>query len=125
MLQDPDGYDAIGQYSTAYDMGIIGLAAAENSTIISISSKDNSSNTFDSGEKITWNNTNYLVRKGSNWYFSPAIGLKTGTTSMAGRCLIAVATEGGKKVVCAIMNSSSAGRYKDAHALLNYGLYGE
>jgi D-alanyl-D-alanine carboxypeptidase (penicillin-binding protein 5/6) len=124
-FKTPDGYDAIGQYTTAYDMGMIGLAAAENSTIISISNKGSSSNTFASGEEITWNNTNSLVRKGSNWYYSPAIGLKTGTTTMAGRCLIAVATDGDNKVVCAIMNSSTTGRYKDALAILNYGLYGE
>jgi len=97
-FKTPDGYDAIGQYTTAYNMGVIGLAAVENSTIISISNKVSSSNTFVSGEEITWNNTNSLVKKGSNWYYSSAIGLKTGITTMAGRCLIAVATNGDSSI---------------------------
>ena len=39
VFKTPDGYDAIGQYTTAYDMGLIGMAAANNETIVEICSK--------------------------------------------------------------------------------------
>ncbi len=121
-FKTPDGYDAIGQYTTAYDMGLIGVAAADNEVIVEVTDQGNSRNIFPSGEDVTWYNTNKLVRKGYGQYYSKAIGLKTGTSTMAGRCLVAAAEADGRKVVCAIMDSSSSGRWEDAIALLKYGL---
>lgn len=121
-FKTPDGYDAIGQYTTAYDMGLIGVAAANNSTITEISSKSCSRNIFVSGEDVTWDNTNKLVTRYSGQYYSHAIGLKTGTSSMAGRCIIAAAEEDGKKVVCVVLDSTMQGRWEDAITLLKYGL---
>lgn len=121
-FKTPDGYDAIGQYTTAFDMGLIGIAAASNATIIEITGKSSSRNIFLSGEDVTWKSTNKLITKYSGEYYSPAVGLKTGTSTMAGRCLISAAKKDGKEVVCAIMDSSAAGRWEDAIALLKYGL---
>ncbi len=121
-FKTPDGYDAIGQYTTAYDMGLIGMAAAENNVILEVTKKSSSRNSFVSGQDITWNNTNKLIARYSGEYYSPAIGLKTGTSTMAGRCLISAACKNGRKVVCVIMNSSIAGRWEDAIKLLKYGL---
>ena len=121
-FKTPDGYDAIGQYTTAYDMGMIGIAAAKNESILAVSKKSSARNIFVSGEDVTWNNTNKLISKYSGEYYSCAIGLKTGTSTMAGRCLIAAARKDGKKVVCVIMDSSAAGRWEDAITLLKYGL---
>ena len=121
-FKTPDGYDAIGQYTTAYDMGLIGVAAANNETIVKITDKGNSRNIFPSGEDITWYNTNKLVKRGYGQYYSKAIGLKTGTSTMAGKCLVAAAEADGRKVVCAIMDSSSSGRWEDAITLLKYGM---
>lgn len=121
-FKTPDGYDAVGQYTTAYDMGMIGLAAVKNETILEISNKAKTSNIFISGEDITWKNTNALVKKDSGLYYSDCIGLKTGTSTMAGRCLVAAGRRNGKEVVCVIMDSTSQGRWQDAISLLNYGL---
>jgi D-alanyl-D-alanine carboxypeptidase (penicillin-binding protein 5/6) len=121
-FKTPDGYDAIGQYTTAYDMGMIGVAASKNEIIVEVSGQGQSRNVFLSGEDVTWYSTNRLVKKGYEQYYSKAIGLKTGTSTMAGRCLVAAAEEDGRKVVCAIMDSSSTGRWEDAIALLKYGL---
>ncbi|MDF2541882.1 MAG: putative rane protein [Herbinix sp.] len=118
----PDGYDAIGQYTTAYDMGLIGLTASKNETITEISQLDTGRNIFISGEDVTWTNTNALIKEGSGKFYSYAIGLKTGTSTMAGRCIIAAAQKDGKEVVCAIMDSTSSGRWDDAIELLDYGL---
>jgi D-alanyl-D-alanine carboxypeptidase len=121
-FKTPDGYDAIGQYTTAYDMGLIGMAAADNKTILEVTRKSSSRNSFVSGQDITWNNTNKLISRYSGEYYSPAIGLKTGTSTMAGRCLISAAKKDGRKVVCVIMNSTIAGRWEDAIKLLKYAL---
>lgn len=121
-FKTPDGYDAIGQYTTAYDMGLIGIAAASNDIITEISQLSSSRNIFVSGEDVTWSNTNKLVTRYSGQYYSNAIGLKTGTSTMAGRCLVAAAEKDGKKVVCVVLDSSQAGRWEDAIKLLNYGL---
>ncbi|MDF2510533.1 MAG: putative rane protein [Herbinix sp.] len=121
-FKTPDGYDAIGQYTTAYDMCLIGAAAAKNSTITEITQKSTGRNRFISGEDVTWKSTNKLITQYSGQFYSNAIGLKTGTSSLAGRCLVAAAEEGGRKVVCAILDSTSAGRWEDAITLLKYGL---
>ncbi|MDF2540514.1 MAG: putative rane protein [Herbinix sp.] len=118
----PDGYDAIGQYTTAYDMSRIALEAANSKTIINITKKSTLTVTFVSGEKYTWKNTNSLIKKGGPWYNANVVGLKTGTTTMAGRCLLAVASNEDDTVVCVIMDSTSEGRWRDATELLQYGL---
>ncbi len=87
----PDGYDALGQYTTAYDMAMIALEAVKSKTILNITAKSSMKLTLDSGEKLTLRNTNALINKDSEWYNSSVIGLKTGTTSMAGRCLLSAA----------------------------------
>ena len=122
VFKTPDGYDALGQYTTAYDMGLIGLAAMNNKLILEISQKSRSRNVFPSGEDVTWENTNSLINKNRGQYYSKATGLKTGTSTMAGRCLIASASDNDKDVLCVILNSTSSGRYDDATTLLKYGL---
>lgn len=118
----PDGYDAIGQYTTAYDMGRIGLAAMKNDIILEISSKGSSYNKFVSGDGVTWRNTNALIRKDSGRYYAPCIGLKTGTSTMAGKCLIVAGKLNGRKVLGVVMKSTQTGRWSDAKTLLDYGL---
>lgn len=123
-FKTPDGYDAIGQFTTAYDMGLIGMVAARNVTITEIAGKCSSRNIFVSGEDVTWYNTNKLINQDKGKYYSPAIGLKTGTSTMAGRCIISAAKQDGKEVICVIMDSTSAGRWDDAITLMEYGLNG-
>lgn len=122
LFKTPDGYDAIGQHTTAYDMGMIGLAAADNETIRAICNKTDARNVFVDGYDVTWSNTNSLIVKESGRYYPYCIGLKTGTSTMAGRCLISVAKKDGKEVVSVVMNSDAVGRWEDSTSLLKYGL---
>ncbi|MFH9420441.1 D-alanyl-D-alanine carboxypeptidase family protein [Streptomyces sp. NPDC017529] len=62
----------------------------------------------------TWNNTNQLL--GS---YAGVIGIKTGTTTPAGDCLVFAATRGGKTLVGTVLNSKD--RYADAAKMLDYG----
>lgn len=121
-FKTPDGYDAIGQYTTAYDMGMIGLAAAENETIRQVCSKTSARNVFVDGNDVTWYTTNSLIKKNSGKYISNCIGLKTGTSEMSGRCLISLGKKDGRQVISVIMDADSSGRWDDSITLLSYGL---
>lgn len=74
-------------------------------------------------EQIPWgehnwsrslSNTNRLL-----WYFSGADGVKTGTTSAAGNCLVASATREGFQLIAVVLHSDN--RWQDAAKLLEYG----
>lgn len=121
-FRTPDGYDAIGQYTTAYDMALIGKAAYQNDIILKICNKESARAILLSGEDISWSTTNGLVKKDSPNYYSKAVGLKTGTSSMAGRCIITVGETKGKKYLAVVMNSTATGRFSDAKKLLSYVL---
>ncbi len=121
-FKTPDGYDALGQYTTAYDMGMIGLAAAGDEIILNITQKSSSRNVYVSGKDVTWNNTNALIKRSSPHYYSNCTGLKTGTSTMAGKCLIAGGQKNGKEVLAVVMDSTTSGRWSDTIALLDYGL---
>lgn len=118
----PDGYDALGQYMTAYDLGLIALEAAKSNVITKITKKTVMKTELVTGERLCWNNSNLLLDKNSEWYNSKVIGLKTGTTTMAGKCLISAAKTEEGMVVSIVMNSTSRGRWSDSNKLLKYGL---
>ncbi|CAL9332487.1 D-alanyl-D-alanine carboxypeptidase family protein [Streptomyces albus] len=62
----------------------------------------------------TWTNTNQLLGA-----YPGAIGIKTGTTSKAGECLVFAATRGDKTLVGTVLNSKD--RYDDAAKMLDHG----
>lgn len=64
---------------------------------------------------VLWENTNELL--GTEGYF----GVKTGTTSAAGACLVSLARRDGKSRVCVILGSgNSRARYADTRNLLRW-----
>ena len=68
-----------------------------------------------------YENTNELLTGGS-YPYEGADGLKTGTTTLAGRCLTATAVRNGKRIVGVTMRSTSTkSRYTDIHDILNAG----
>lgn len=118
----PDGYDKEGQYTTAYDMALIGIKALEYDEISRSVSKTKARNILLSGEDVTWRNSNKLIQSGSGYYYKYAIGLKTGTSKEAGRCLVSAAKKDKEVYVSVIMNASPEGRWKDSIALLSYAV---
>ncbi|MFI6285770.1 D-alanyl-D-alanine carboxypeptidase family protein [Streptomyces sp. NPDC051018] len=62
----------------------------------------------------TWNNTNTLL--GS---YKGAVGMKTGTGTAAGPCLVFAATRNGKTYVGVVLNGTD--RFRDAAKLLDFG----
>lgn len=87
----PDGFDSEGQYTTVRDLMLIckyALNVDETCEIVSTAKKKV---VFESGENVTWSNSNKLLHKDGQYYYPAAFGMKTGTTPLAGMCLAAVA----------------------------------
>lgn len=100
------GLDAKGQYTTAQDMYIITKEALNIpgfSAIVSKSSYTLSKNGPDLQRKIS--TTNALICKDSPYYFPYAKGVKTGSTSKAGRCLITTAEKDGFRYLSITMKA--------------------
>lgn len=116
----PDGYDADGQYTTAYDLALIGQAALENELISEIAGMVYSSETWLSGETAEYENTNEMLLSQSPYYIPECTGLKTGTSTSAGACLVMSFTVHDKHYIGVIMGSTEDMRFEDAMQLYKF-----
>jgi D-alanyl-D-alanine carboxypeptidase (penicillin-binding protein 5/6) len=105
---NPHGLDAPDHYSSAYDLMMITRQALADPTFAAIVSAQEYN--FH-GRPLS--NRNELL---SN--YPGADGVKTGTTSEAGECLVASATRDGHQVLVVVLGSED--RYGDASTLLDY-----
>jgi serine-type D-Ala-D-Ala carboxypeptidase (penicillin-binding protein 5/6) len=114
---NPNGLPAPGQYSSARDLAIIARAAYANPTIRSIVCLPQLVFRYASGRTRELENTNKLLRR-----LPYCNGMKTGYTDAAGKCLIASGTRPGKDVIVVVLGDSSSRVWRDASALLSWGL---
>jgi D-alanyl-D-alanine carboxypeptidase (penicillin-binding protein 5/6) len=96
----PCGFDTEGQYSTARDLLRLALAAHSNPTIARITQQSEASLATGKGRVIPFHSTNHLLGR-----VDGVMGLKTGFTAQAGRCLIAVAEQDGHRVWVVLLDS--------------------
>jgi len=115
---NPNGLPVPGQYSTARDLSIIARAAYANSTIRSIVCLPQLVFRYANGRTRELENTNKLLRR-----LPYCNGMKTGYTDAAGKCLIASGTRPGKDVIVVVLGDSSSHVWRDASALLSWGLW--
>lgn len=115
----PDGYDADGQYTTAVDLAQIAKVCLDNDVLSEITSSYKIYDTLTNGREIVYSNTNELLNPNSQYYYSNAIGLKTGTTGNAGSCLISAATINEQTYICVVMGSSAGVRFSDSLAVFS------
>lgn len=113
-----DGISAAGNnYTTPRDLAKIADYSMNNSTlrtVVKATSYKTTAPTSTGGTRTyTWYNTNKLL--GS---YPGAFGIKTGTGTAAGPCLIFAATRNGKTHIGVILNGTD--RYNDAAKLLDY-----
>jgi D-alanyl-D-alanine carboxypeptidase/glycopeptide antibiotics resistance protein len=111
---NPDGYDAEGQYSTAYDLACIAKAFIDSNTLKTIAGSYRISDVWLSGQEVTYYNTNELINPESPYYYKYASGLKTGKSGLAGSCLISCAYIDNELYVCVVMGSTDEGRWQDS-----------
>lgn len=110
----PDGYDADGQYTTAYDLAIIAEACLDDPCISDIVATYSSYERWTNGREVTYKNTNELLNPGSKYYRPEVIGLKTGTSSLGGACIVSAAVINGNTYICAVMGSTEDDRFQDS-----------
>ncbi|WP_407838650.1 D-alanyl-D-alanine carboxypeptidase family protein [Streptomyces sp. DSM 116496] len=118
-----DAFDGISQHGnnkiTARDLAKLTRAAMKGSTFKSIV-KTYSYSTGGTSTSATWTNTNLLITPGHAYQTQGAIGVKTGSGSVAGQCLVFSVTRNGKTIIGVLLNSTD--RYPDAIKLTNWAL---
>ncbi|MBR3552314.1 MAG: D-alanyl-D-alanine carboxypeptidase [Clostridia bacterium] len=93
---NPEGWDSDAQHTTVSDMAILANYAMRVPSIRKIIRIQKKDVQFASGQTITWENTNQLLKPDSKYYSAAACGMKTGTTDAAGNCLASVFSVGGQ-----------------------------
>ena len=119
-FENPDGIDENGHYSTVADLVKLSLTVMEDECIMEFASTQKAKVWFESGENCTWVNSNLLLDPSSSFYCAQAVGLKTGSTSRAGKCLISLfATDDGYLLVGVLGCPEDRDRYADTLKLYN------
>ena len=115
---NPNGLPMPGQYSTARDLSLIARVAYANPTIRSIVCLPQLVFRYANGRTRELENTNKLLRR-----LPYCNGMKTGYTEAAGKCLIASGSRPGREVIVVVLGDSSSRVWRDASALLSWGLW--
>lgn len=87
-FNNPDGYHDFEHYTTCTDLVTVARLALGNDVIARYAGTYTDKVTYVSGEIATWSNTNALIDPEAQYYCPDAVGLKTGSTSYAGFCLL-------------------------------------
>lgn len=111
----PSGLDDENHYSTAYDMALLGAYAMENEDFYNIASSKKSDVMFkDTNETVPYYNENRMLSR-----YPGCVGIKTGFTKTAGRCLVSCAQRDKLRLVAVTLNAPDD--WNDHEKLLNYG----
>ena len=122
-FKNPDGSDTEGQYTTVTDLSIIAYRAYTYESIREIVATASKKVVFASGQHITWSNTNKLLHKDSEFYMPEVIGMKTGSTTSAGNCLIAISKANGEIYLSIVAGcKTDSERYNSSKKLLSHPL---
>ncbi len=115
-FRNPHGISVLNHYTTAYDLALLARYALTLPVFETIVRTREASLELrqDSSDDLRLRNTNNLL-----WRFAGADGVKTGTTSVAGKCLVSSATRDGRRLLAVVLNSGD--RYQDSAVLLDWG----
>ncbi len=111
----PSGLDADDHYSSAYDMAVLAKNALENEDFSQICSTARMQISFGNPPYDRWlKNHNRLLEE-----YDGCIGVKTGFTKKAGRCLVSAARRGEITLICVTL--SAADDWNVHKKLFDYG----
>jgi D-alanyl-D-alanine carboxypeptidase (penicillin-binding protein 5/6) len=120
----PDGYDAEGQVSSAYDLAVFGRAGLRDPDFARYCSTAESMFPGDGGSYGIANTNRLLTGRDGVEPYPGLIGVKNGYTSGAGNTLVAAARHGERTLVVTVMNPQEGGShavYEEARSLLDWG----
>jgi D-alanyl-D-alanine carboxypeptidase (penicillin-binding protein 5/6) len=117
---NPHGLPASGHHSSARDLAVLARRALDRplfaSTVATARRGHALKDAKGNARNVVWTNTNRLLE--TEGYD----GIKTGTTTAAGACLVASGRRGDDHLIVVVLGSTSAdGRYTDARNLFRYG----
>lgn len=111
----PSGLDAEGHGASAYDMALLAREALRNPDFAEICSCASMTVKFGNPPyPRTLYNTNRLLKTDET-----VIGVKTGFTDAAGRCLVSASERGGRRLICVTLFDRND--WADHAALYDYG----
>lgn len=113
-FENTHGLDEKGHYTSAHDLALISAYALKNETFKEIVSTQNIKVVSAEGKTRYLHNKNKLLQT-----FDGAIGVKTGYTDDAGRCLVSAAERDGMRLVCVVLNCGAM--FEDCAKLLEWG----
>lgn len=130
---NPNGLPDDNHYSTAYDMALIAKEAIKSDVLREIAKTKSISlpaNDIYPYER-NYTNTNKFLTGGRNIVYNGeeidvkydiVDGLKTGFTSVAGRCLLSTATLDGTSIIVGVFNAKGDDVYVDSRKIIDYSL---
>ncbi len=110
-------------YTTAWDIWLLSKQAMENETfreIVATGSYTVAATNL--SEERTFYNTNALITNMyySGYLYSSAIGIKTGSTSEAGYCLVSAAEEDGRTLYCVVLGAELSPQSDGSYKRMNF-----
>jgi serine-type D-Ala-D-Ala carboxypeptidase (penicillin-binding protein 5/6) len=115
-FSSPDGFEDAGNHSCAVDLAALARAVLDQPRLARIVGRRRAVLPFPiKGGRLYLFNNNPLLRTG----YPGAIGIKTGYTDAAGRCLVAAAQRKGRRLGVVLLHSPDPG--KQARQLLDRG----
>ncbi|CAL9609910.1 D-alanyl-D-alanine carboxypeptidase family protein [Streptomyces sp. enrichment culture] len=124
-VKSPDGYDAPGQVSSAFDLAVFGRAGLRNPDFARYCARAEARFPGRDGGSYGILNTNRLLTGADGVKpYRGLVGVKNGYTTHAGHTLIAAARRDGRTLVVTVMNPRSGGThavYEEARSLLDWG----
>lgn len=107
------GHDEAGHYSTAHDLSLLAHAVLRHPSLLEITAQKNLQiATLDGQRHYALENKNALIGR-----YDGALGLKTGFTPKAGKCLVAYAKRGDRSVLLILLHGKN--RWWDAADILD------
>ena len=128
---NPNGIHSDDHYCSAYDLYLIAKECRKHGVfneIVKMTSVTVPPNDVCPRTDRIFETTNELLLPGSEYYYAPCTGMKTGYTDFAGQCFVAGSTLGGLDLITVVLNGSiledeTNERFTDAIRLMDY-VYG-
>lgn len=113
-FKNPNGLDADGHYTTAYDLALITRYALKNERFAQIVATRKKSIPWESKDwdRVLVNHNKLLTM------YDGCVGVKTGFTKKTGRCLVSAAVRDGWEVIAVTLNAPND--WQDHTNMLNY-----
>jgi len=112
-FDNPAGFDSSNHYSSAYDLLLIGKEAMKNARLGTVfSTKETSVTSIDKTQSHVLKNLNKLLKEDG------VLGMKTGTTEMAGESFVGLIERNNQTVLTVMLNSQD--RFGETKNLIDW-----